>query len=156
MVLLRTGGMLLRTLLATLNPEFFAREFFHFTSGWSAATGVMESVVHRRLALNCKRQWGKSTISILAVHRLAQSEATVLIAAPSGRQSRETLRKVGGFLGVLGIRMVGNGVNRAAYMLPNGSRIVNLRVLILRFSGIFRSAAGFVAQERCINDRLLC
>jgi hypothetical protein len=100
--------MLLRMLLATLDPEFFAREFLHFTPDEAQGRVLRESVVHRRIALNCNRQWGKSTISaILAVHRLVtQPGATVLIVAPSGRQSGETLRKVGGFLGVLGIRTV--------------------------------------------------
>jgi hypothetical protein len=81
-----------------------------------------------RIALNCNRQWGKSTIAaILAVHRLyMEAGTTVLIVAPSGRQSGETLRKVGMFLSVLGVSTCGDGVNERSLVLPNGSRVVSL------------------------------
>ena len=89
--------------LATLSPAWFAREYLGFEPD-EAQTMVLEQSIHyRRIALNCNRQWGKSTIAaILAVHRLLTRDgAMVLIVGPSGRQSGETLRKVLGFLGVL-------------------------------------------------------
>ena len=77
----------------------------------------------RRIALNCSRQWGKSTVAaVLAVFRLiTQPGAMVLVVGPSQRQSGETVQKVRKFLAVLGLKKLrGDGT------LPNGSRIVAL------------------------------
>jgi hypothetical protein len=83
---------------------------------------------YRRVALNCSRQWGKSTVAaVLATHRLmVEPGATVLVVGPAARQSGETMRKVGAFLAVAGVRTRGDGVNRNSMVLPNGSRIVGL------------------------------
>ena len=71
--------------------------------------------------------------------------ATVLIVGPSGRQSGETLRKVAGFLGVLGIRTRGDGVIRSSLLLPNGSRIVSL-------PAVDATVRGFSAVSMLIVD----
>jgi Terminase large subunit, T4likevirus-type, N-terminal len=137
----------LRLLRATCNPAFFAREFLRFSPD-SAQARVLELSIHtRRIALNCNRQWGKSTIAaILAVHRLfTRPGVTVLIVAPSGRQSGETLRKVAGFLNVLDIPLRRDGVNRHSLALPNGSRIVSL-------PAVDSTVRGFSAVSMLIVD----
>ena len=137
----------LRMALGTLNPVYFAREFLGFNPDAAQERVLNGAVGHRRIALNCNRQWGKSTVAaILAVHRLVTHPGvTVLIVAPSGRQSGETLRKVAGFLGILGIGTVGDGVNRAAIVLPNGSRIVSL-------PAVDATVRGFSAVSMLIVD----
>ena len=115
-------------LLATLSAVYFAREFLNFTPD-EAQTHVLRNAIHHaRIALNCNRQWGKSTIAaILAVHRaFTHAGTTVLIVARAGRQSGETLLKVAHFLSNLGIRPRRDGVNALSLVLPNGSRIVSL------------------------------
>jgi Helicase len=99
------------------------------------------------MALNCNRQWGKSTLAaILAVHRVfTHPGATVLIVAPAARQSGETLRKVEGFLGKLGIRSTGDGVNDSSAELPNGSRIISL-------PAVEATVRGFSAVSMLIID----
>ncbi len=83
---------------------------------------------HSRGILCCTRQWGKSTtVAAMAVFQAVQHEASlILIAAPSGRQSAELLRKCGQFLSRLDCRLRGDGFNRASILLPNRSRIVAL------------------------------
>lgn len=82
----------------------------------------------RRGILNCRRQWGKSTITaIKAVHRVwFDKGALVVVVSPSGRQSGEFVRKCAGFLRRLGVRPRGDGMNEMSLMLPSGSRIVGL------------------------------
>jgi len=137
----------LRLILATFNPVYFAREFLHFEPEPAQAQVLAQSVHHKRIALNCNRQWGKSTVAaILAVHRLVTHEGTtVLIIAPSGRQSGETLLKVGRFLGILGTSVRGDGVNGHSIVLPNGSRIVSL-------PGVDGTSRGFSSVSMLIVD----
>ena len=118
----------LRLMLAALSPVEFARGFLGFHPD-DAQARVLERVPNfQQVALNCSRQWGKSTIAaVWAVHRLYFTpRATVLVVGPSGRQSGETVRKVREFLEGLGIKARGDGVNRNSMILPNGSRIVGL------------------------------
>ena len=62
-----------------------------------------------------------------AVHR-AYSEpgSLTLLLTPSGRQSGEFMRKSKEFVRRLGIRVRGDGDNKASIAFPNGSRIVGL------------------------------
>jgi hypothetical protein len=78
--------------------------------------------------LNCTRQWGKSTVAaIKAVHRAhTVAKSLVVVASPTERQSAEFLLKARGFINELGVRVRGDGHNRASLRLPNGSRIVGL------------------------------
>jgi hypothetical protein len=137
----------LRRLLAALDPEFFAREFLNFHPGPAQKRILQQAVTNKRIALNCNRQWGKSTLAaILAVHRLViLPGSTVLIVGPSGRQSGETLRKVAGFLNFLKIPTRGDGVNKASLLLPNGSRIVAL-------PAVDATSRGFSAVSMLVVD----
>lgn len=118
-------------MLAAVSPLEFARRFLGFWPDEAQARVIERAPDFRQMALNCSRQWGKSTVAaVLAVHRLFfVPGATVLVVGPSGRQSGETLRKVAAFLkapGMAGVRTRGDGVNRHSMVLENGSRIVAL------------------------------
>ena len=78
--------------------------------------------------LNCSRQWGKSTVTaVKAVHRAyCEKGRLVIVASPSGRQSREFLRKCKEFAKKLVIKPRGDGDNAVSLQFPNGSRIVGL------------------------------
>jgi hypothetical protein len=78
--------------------------------------------------LNCCRQWGKSTVAaIKAVHRAhTVAKSLVVVACPTERQSAEFVMKARAFVDKLGLRVRGDGHNRASLRLPNGSRIVGL------------------------------
>ena len=108
--------------------------------GWKKTTGQFGSKTRlacpkpevaaggKRGILNCSRQWGKSTVAAAkAVHR-AYSEpgSLTLLLTPSGRQSGEFMRKAKEFVRLLGIRVRGDGENKASVLLPNGSRIIGL------------------------------
>ena len=75
----------------------------------------------RRGILNCRRQWGKSTVTaIKAVHRaFYQPGCLVMVVSPSGRQSGEFVRKCAGLLRKLGIRPHGDGDDEISLELPN-------------------------------------
>ncbi|HEY3743359.1 MAG TPA: terminase family protein, partial [Bryobacteraceae bacterium] len=148
---------LLRTALATLSPLFFAREFLHFRPDPGGQQDVLERAPsHRRIALNCNRQWGKSTTAaILAVHRLyTHPGATILIIAPAGRQSGETLRKVASFLSVLNVRTRRDGVNPSSLVLPNGSRIVSLPAVDATTRGFSAISMLIIDEASRVPDRV--
>jgi hypothetical protein len=108
------------------DPVTFARERLGFIPD-PKQTGIL-SGNHRRLLVNCSRQWGKSTVTAAkALHvALSRPESLVLIASPTLRQSGEFVRKVKGFMYRLGIRPRGDGHNAISVQFANGSRIVGL------------------------------
>ena len=75
--------------------------------------------------LNCSRQWGKSTVSALkALHRaVTYPEQTVLVVAPTQRQSMELLRRCRAFAPA---RAEGVKASQGQIAFPNGSRILAL------------------------------
>ena len=83
---------------------------------------------HKRMLLNCSRQWGKSTVTAAkAVHRALEFPEKLIVAmSPSARQTGELMRKIEGFLRHCGVRIKGDGSNEMSILLPNGSRIVGL------------------------------
>ncbi len=83
---------------------------------------------HRRLLLNCSRQWGKSTVTAVKVLHLLVSRpgALVLVGSKTLRQSGELVAKVKSFGMRMGVRMRGDGMNPVSAVLPNGSRLVGL------------------------------
>ena len=82
----------------------------------------------RRLALNCTRQWGKSTVTAAKAVHHAQTNAgsLTLVVSPSARQSGEFVRKAEAFARRLKIRPKGDGDNEISLAFPNGSRLVGL------------------------------
>ncbi|HEY3742930.1 MAG TPA: terminase family protein [Bryobacteraceae bacterium] len=133
--------------IAAASPLEFARKFLDFFPDEAQARVLDRAPDFRQIALNCSRQWGKSTVAaVLATHRLVVvPRSTVLIVGPTGRQSSETLLKVSSFLNTLAIKTRGDGANRHAMLLPNGSRIVGLPAV----EGTIR---GFSAVSMLIVD----
>jgi hypothetical protein len=83
---------------------------------------------HKRVLLNCTRQWGKSTVTAAkAVHQAHTGAGSLtLVVSPSARQSGEFLRKATTFTKKLGITPKGDGDNELSLEFPNGARIVGL------------------------------
>ena len=107
---------------------FFAQHFLNFKLEPPQEHVLRNAHFKRRIALNCNRQWGKSTIAaIMIAHRLfTQPGCLVLIIAPAGRQSGEAFLKVKAFLRQLDQPLKSDGINPDSIVLPNGSRLVCL------------------------------
>ena len=88
---------------------------------------VLESEAKRGI-LNCTRQWGKSTVTVVKAlhHALEKPGRMVIVASSCGRQSAEWMNKAAGLVWILGIKPKRDGANPISLMLPNGSRIVGL------------------------------
>ena len=83
----------------------------------------------RRKALLGSRQCGKSTaVAALAVHRMmAKADTSVVIVAPSKRQSALLVEKCRWIFRKLGFKKLpGDGTNAHSTRLPNGSTVVGL------------------------------
>ena len=117
-----------RLVLAALSPAAFARLVLGWTPNAAQSRVLDQLPDFRQAALNCSRQWGKSTVAaIWALHRLFfVPGSTVLIVGPSGRQAGETLQKVRELLGRLDLKTRGDRANRNSVTLPNGSRVIPL------------------------------
>src|SRR5258708_18765404 len=101
-----------------VDPVAFAREKLGFNPDEKQMAMLRGG---KRGILNCSRQWGKSTVAAAkAVHR-AYSEpgSLTLLLTPSGRQSGEFMRKSKEFVRRLGIRVRGDGENKASVLFPN-------------------------------------
>ena len=101
----------------------------------------------KRVALNCTRQWGKSTVTAAkAVHHAAtRAESLTLVVSPSARQSAEFVRKATGFARKLGVRPKGDGKNEISLAFPNGSRVIGL-------PGMEATVRGFSAVSLLLID----
>ena len=128
------------------NPAEFARSALGFFPD-----PLQESVLrsrHPRRLLCCSRQWGKSTTAAaLAIHRLRFSlpGSTVLLLAPTHRQSAELLARMKSFARRLGLKPRGDGQNEHSLLLPNSSRAIAL-------PGTEHSNRGFSAVSLLIVD----
>jgi len=110
-------------LACALDPVVFARQVGLEPDPWQAAMLGGES---RELILLCSRQSGKSTITAaLALHRARRAPLTVLLLAPSQRQSSELYKKITGFQAKLGDEVV-ESETVGELQLRNGSRIICL------------------------------
>jgi Terminase large subunit, T4likevirus-type, N-terminal len=115
-----------RDLLNAVDPVGWARRTLGFDPDSNQQLVLASS--HKRILLNCSRQWGKSTVtSAKAVHRALEFPERLIIAmSPSARQTGELMRKIEGFLSHCGVKVKGDGSNEMSILLPNGSRIVGL------------------------------
>jgi hypothetical protein len=109
-----------------LNAVEFAREKLGFEADERQAEVLLSE--SKRGILNCSRQWGKSTVAAAkAVYRAyTKAECLVLVASPSGRQSRLFVRKAAGMMRKLGMTPRRDGDNSISILFPNGSRIVGV------------------------------
>ena len=101
---------------------------------------------HKRIIINCHRQWGKSAISsFLCLHTaIYRPRSLSLLVAPSLRQSSENFRKVLDALN-LGDRPELQEDTKLSLKLSNGSRIVAL-------PGSQRTIRGFSAPDLIVID----
>jgi hypothetical protein len=102
--------------------------------------------VHKRIMINCHRQWGKSQISsFLCLHRaIFYPRSLCLLVAPSLRQSSENFRKVLDALN-LGARPDLEEDTKLSLKLSNQSRIIAL-------PGSQRTIRGFSAPDLIVID----
>jgi Terminase large subunit, T4likevirus-type, N-terminal len=102
---------------------------------------------HKRIIINCHRQWGKSTIiSLLCFHRaLFYPRSLALIVSPSLRQSSENFRKIIDALDNIVPRPELTEDTRLSLMLPNNSRIISL-------PGSEKTIRGFSAPDLIMID----
>lgn len=110
----------------------------------------------KRGALNCARQWGKSTITAAkAVHRAwSRAGALVIFASPTERQSAELLRKAAGMVRRLGIKPRGDGDNAHSLVFPNGSRIVALPGTEATVRGFSQVSLMLIDEASRVTDAL--
>ena len=118
--------MISRDLLNAVDPVGWAKRTLGFEP--DAHQQTILATAHKRILLNCSRQWGKSTVTAAkATHRaLEYPESLIIAMSPSARQTGELLMKIEGFLRHSGVRVKGDGSNEMSILLPNGSRIVGL------------------------------
>jgi hypothetical protein len=113
-----------RALAHAIDPVSWARDALGFNAeAWQGR--VLRSLAPR-VALNCSRQAGKSTIAAaLALHTAQHRPGSlVLVAAPSLRQSSELYRKVHAFIAHLAAPPELAEQNASTITLANGSRLV--------------------------------
>lgn len=101
---------------------------------------------HKRIIINCHRQWGKSQISsFLCLHTaIFRPRSLSLLVAPSLRQSSENFRKVLDALN-LGVRPELEEDTKLSLKLSNQSRIIAL-------PGTQRTIRGFSAPDLIVID----
>ena len=122
---MRTPDPLGADLARGLDPVALARAVGLAPVGWQR--DFLRSGAPR-VALNCCRQAGKSTMTaVLAVHAaLYLPGSLVLILAPAERQSIETFRKVAAYWRALDSPIGALAENQSAIELANGSRVIAL------------------------------
>ena len=108
------------------NPVRFAREMLGIEP--DAVQAELLNTKRSRVILNCRRQWGKSTMAaIRAVHQAAaQEEQTIVILSTTMRQSRELARRCAQLAKRLGAKVRTDGTNPRSMVFPNGSLILPL------------------------------
>ena len=119
------------TLTAAMMTYFHSRDVVRFTREFLGfmpddAQCDLLSTQHRRVILNCRRQWGKSTMAaIFALHRaMLRDEQRVVLISPTMRHElaakcRSLGRKAGLTLGT-------DATNPRSIVLSNGSMILPL------------------------------
>ena len=131
-------------LAASLDPALFARRAGIDPEPWQVE--VLRTS-HPRVALNCARQSGKSTLAaILAVHKAVYEPGSLtLLLAPSLRQSQECFRKVLDTYRRLARPVPSEAETTLALELESGSRIVSL-------PGTERTTRGYSSVALLIVD----
>lgn len=135
--------------------DTFARETLDFEPD-SAQAGVL-TALSRRIALNCNRQFGKSTLAaiILAHRAVFQAGSLSIILAPGERQAAETLSKVEEFLDTARVRLISDRVTRHGVRLAaNASRIIALPAVDAKIRGFSKASLLVVDEASRVEDPL--
>lgn len=131
-------------ILYRLDPVTFCRERLDFHPDPIQQTILCSP--HRRIIVNCARQWGKSTTAAaLAIHHLLYGPAKplCLIAAPSEHQAAELLIKIQTFAQSLGVSS--RAIHPSDLRFPHGGRAVAL-------PSTERTVRGFTAPTLILVD----
>lgn len=130
-----------------LSPSMWATKCLDFEPD-KKQSEILDSS-HKRIIINCHRQWGKSTISaILCLHRaIFWPNSLCLITAPALRQSSENFRKILSFLDSLDQSPGLIEDTKLTLQLNNRSRI-----LCLPGGSDGRTIRGFSAPDIIIED----
>ncbi len=145
----------LHSLACAIDPVLWAKTQIMFEpEEWQC--NVLRSTAPR-VALNCSRQAGKSTISAaLALHTaLHRRDSLVLIAAPSLRQSGELSRKVEDFLSQLAVRPQVAESNASTTAFANGSRIVVIPTSEATLRGFSNPRLVIVDEASRVSDEAI-
>ncbi len=107
-----------------LSPVNWASQTLNFTADPQQAE-VLDSA-HRRILVNCCRQWGKSTTAAVRAlhHALHNPNSETILIAPGLRQSAELLRKITNLSPETIAKS--DGTNRHSLQFANGARILAL------------------------------
>jgi hypothetical protein len=137
----------MKALAYALSPSLWAREALNFEHDEKQAE-ILDSN-HKRIIINCHRQWGKSTISaILCLHRaIFWPGSLCLITAPALRQSSENFRKVLSFMDELEQPLDMIEDTKLTLQLGNRSRI-----LCLPGGSDGKTIRGFSGPDIIIED----
>ncbi len=108
----------------TSSPVIWASQHLNFIADPQQAE-VLDSS-HRRILVNCCRQWGKSTTAAVRAlhHALHNPNSETILIAPGLRQSAELLRKITNLSPEPIAKS--DGTNRHSLQFPNGARILAL------------------------------
>ncbi len=145
----------LHSLACAFDPVLWAKTHLLFESeSWQC--DVLRSTAPR-VALNCCRQAGKSTISaVLALHTaLHRRESLVLVAAPSLRQSGELYRKIEAFMGQLVVRPDVAESNASTLAFKNGSRICVIPTSEATLRGFSNPRLVIVDEASRVSDEAI-
>jgi hypothetical protein len=135
---------ILRDLHMAVDPVVWAIEAGFEPDPWQA--DVLRSEASR-IALNCARQSGKSTVAAaVALHGvLYEPNSLSIMLSPTLRQSSELFRKALGFYAATGRAVEAESETKLALELENGSRLISL-------PGSEASVRGYSKVRRLIVD----
>jgi hypothetical protein len=130
--------------LAPMTPVELAAQAGLVLDAWQRRAVTSRA---RRIALNCSRQVGKSTVaSVVAVHTVCyEPGALVLLLSRALRQSQELFRTCLGLYRALGRPVSAEAESALRLELENGSRLVSL-------PGTEATTRGFARVRRLIID----
>lgn len=117
---------------------------------------VLDSA-HRRVLVNCCRQWGKSTTAaVRALHHAVHNPSSeTILVAPTQRQSAELLRKIKNFSQSLTTTTIkSDGTNRHAIQFTNRSRILALPGKRDNIRGFSRVSLLIIDEAAWVPDTL--
>ena len=117
---------------------------------------VLDSA-HRRVLVNCCRQWGKSTTAaVRALHHAVHNPGSeTILVAPTQRQSAELLRKIKTFSHSLtNLKLQSDGANRHALQFSNHARILALPGKRDNIRGFSRVSLLIIDEAAWVPDTL--
>ncbi len=138
-----------------LTPVEWARQILAFTA--DPQQSIVLDSAHRRVLVNCCRQWGKSTTAaVRALHHAVHNPSSeTILVAPTQRQSAELLRKIKNFSqSLLNTTIKSDGTNRHAIQFTNRARILALSGKRDNIRGFSRVSLLIIDEAAWVPDTL--